>query len=64
VEIKEAKEIIKAGLAWASWTEEQREAMKVALIAMIDVESIKDFCINCDGDERKIQPYEILDLLK
>lgn len=30
MEIKEAKEIIQAGFAWANWTDEQKEAFKVA----------------------------------
>ncbi|MEC0341990.1 MULTISPECIES: hypothetical protein [Bacillus] len=29
--LKEAKEIIQAGFAWANWTEEQKEAMKLAI---------------------------------
>lgn len=64
MEIKEAKEILKAGLAWANWTDEQKEAMRLAYTAMVDVENVKSFCIDCDGDERAIQPYEILDLLR
>lgn len=39
--IKEAQKIIHAGLAWASWTDEQQAAMKVALQAMVDVERIE-----------------------
>ncbi|TWJ95210.1 hypothetical protein [Bacillus licheniformis] len=31
MELKEAKEIIKAGCAWANWTDEQKEAMKLAI---------------------------------
>jgi hypothetical protein len=31
---KEAKEIIKAGFAWSNWTEEQREAFKLAYNAI------------------------------
>jgi transcription termination factor Rho len=38
MELKEAKEIIEAGVAWANWTEEQKEAMKVAWNAMNKVE--------------------------
>lgn len=64
MEIKRAKEILSAGFAWADWTDEQREAMKVAYIAMVDKENIKKFCIDCDRNERTIQPHEILDLIK
>lgn len=32
--IKEAQEIIRAGLVWASWTDEQQAAMKLALKAL------------------------------
>jgi len=64
MEIKEAKEIIKTGLAWANWTDEQKEAMGLAYTAMVNVENIKSFCIDCNGDERAIQSYEILDLIK
>jgi hypothetical protein len=38
VEIKEAKEILEAGFAWASWTDEQRKAVKVAYTAMLEAE--------------------------
>jgi predicted type IV restriction endonuclease len=31
MELKEAREIIRAGIAWADWTEEQKEAMRTAL---------------------------------
>lgn len=64
MEIKEAKEVIKAGLAWASWTDEQKKAMMIAYKSMLDVESIKDFCADCDMNKRTIQPFEILDFLK
>ncbi|MEI5909438.1 hypothetical protein WAK64_20630 [Bacillus spongiae] len=39
--IKEAKQIIHAGLAWANWTDEQKEAMKVALQCMIRIEKLE-----------------------
>lgn len=58
MDIKEAKEIIKAGFTWANWTEEQKEAMKIAYKSMVAIEDIKGFCIDCDGDRRAIQPYE------
>lgn len=32
--IKEAQKIIRAGLAWANWTDEQQTAMKMALMAL------------------------------
>lgn len=54
MKIKEAKEVIRAGLAWANWTEEQKKAMEIAYKSMSDVEEIKSHCINCDGDERAI----------
>lgn len=28
------------------------------------INTIKSHSINCDGDERTIQPYEILDIIK
>jgi hypothetical protein len=34
MKIKEAKEIIRAGLAWGNWTEKQQEAMKIAYKSM------------------------------
>jgi hypothetical protein len=64
VEIKEAKEILKAGAAWANWTDEQRKAMQIAYKSMCDVESVREFCTHCDADERSIQPFEVLDLIK
>jgi hypothetical protein len=64
MEIKEAKEVLSAGFAWANWTDKQREAMRIAYKSMVAVEEIRKHCINCDGDERAIQPYEILDLIK
>lgn len=30
MDIKEAKEVIQAGFAWANWTSEQKEAFKIA----------------------------------
>ena len=38
MEIKEAKEILKAGLAWANWTEEQTKAVTVAYLSMLQME--------------------------
>lgn len=38
MEIKEAKQIMGAGLAWANWTGEQREAMKIAYKSMTKIE--------------------------
>lgn len=35
---KEAKEIIEAGFAWANWTEEQKQAFKIAYEAINKVE--------------------------
>ena len=63
MKIKEAKEIIRAGVAWANWTEEQKQAMEIAYKSLSDVEEIKSHCINCDGDERSVQPHEILDII-
>lgn len=40
MEIKEAKEIIEAGLIWANWTEEQREALNIALDSMNKMEEL------------------------
>lgn len=34
---QEAKEIIQAGLAWADWTAEQKEAMAIAVKAIHDI---------------------------
>ncbi|PAD70856.1 hypothetical protein CHH83_01260 [Bacillus sp. 7586-K] len=41
MEIKEAKEFLRAGFAWANWTDEQREAMKVAYTSMVNIEKIE-----------------------
>lgn len=41
MEIKEAKEILRAGYAWANWTAEQKEAMKIAYDSMELVEKLK-----------------------
>lgn len=40
MEIKEAKEIIEAGLVWANWTEEQREAFNIALDSLSKMEEL------------------------
>lgn len=40
--VKEAAEIIGAGLAWAQWTPKQREALEVARQSMDELERIKD----------------------
>jgi DNA-binding FadR family transcriptional regulator len=40
MELKEAKEIIRAGLAWANWTDEQKEAMRIALESIDKVEQL------------------------
>ncbi len=41
MEIKEATEIIHAGLAWANWTDEQQVAMREALKCMYKLEEIR-----------------------
>lgn len=41
MELKEAKEVIQAGLSGTDWTDEQKEAMKVALVYMNQVEELK-----------------------
>lgn len=38
---KEAKEIIRAGFAWANWTEEQKKAFKLAYEAIDKAEHLK-----------------------
>lgn len=40
MEIKEAQEIIRAGLAWANWTDEQKEAMRMAIESMDKVKEL------------------------
>lgn len=39
--IKEAKEIVRAGYSWSNWTEEQKKAMELAYKSMSDIEEIK-----------------------
>lgn len=39
--IKEAKEIIRAGFAWAGWTDEQKEAFKLAYESIDNAEQLK-----------------------
>jgi hypothetical protein len=34
MELKEAKEIIQAGIAWANWTVDQQNAMRTALVSL------------------------------
>lgn len=41
MELKEAKEIVRAGLAWANWTDEQKEAMKTMLEGVALLEQVK-----------------------
>lgn len=38
MDAKEAKEIIRAGFAWANWTAEQKEAFKISYNAIEKVE--------------------------
>lgn len=45
---KEAKEIIRAGFAWANWTDEQKEAFKLAYEAIEKAEQVEK--ILCCGD--------------
>lgn len=64
VELKEAKEIIQAGAAWANWTEEQKEAMRVAYNSLSAIEKIKKHCVYCGANKQTIRPNEILELLE
>ncbi|GIN38397.1 hypothetical protein HYI36_05115 [Bacillus sp. Gen3] len=41
MEQKEAKEIIRAGFAWANWNDEQKEAFKLAYEALDKVELLE-----------------------
>ncbi len=41
MDIKEAKEIIRAGFAWANWTDEQKAAFKIAYECMEKVEALE-----------------------
>lgn len=41
MDIKEAKEVIRAGFAWAGWSDYQKEAMTTAYEAMEKVEELK-----------------------
>jgi DNA-binding transcriptional regulator GbsR (MarR family) len=40
LDVKEAKEIIRAGFAWANWTEEQKQAFKFAYESIDKVEQL------------------------
>ncbi|MBU5261995.1 hypothetical protein [Bacillus atrophaeus] len=62
--VKEAKEIIRAGAAWANWTEEQKEAMRVAYSSLSAIEKIKKHCVYCEANEHTIRPNEVLKLLE
>lgn len=42
MELKEAQRVIHAGLAFASWTDEQQAAMREALKCMQQIEQIKE----------------------
>lgn len=42
MKLKEARHIIHAGLAWANWTDEQREAMNLALSYMKDEKELNE----------------------
>lgn len=42
LEISEAIKIINAGLAWASWTDEQQAAMKLALGALFTQRNVTE----------------------
>lgn len=41
MERSEAKEIIRAGFAWASWTEEQKQAFAIAYESINKLESLE-----------------------
>lgn len=49
MEAKEARKIIQAGFVWANWTEEQKEAMKVAWQSMDEVEGLRKEVIGLRG---------------
>lgn len=42
MDIKEAKEIIRAGFAWGNWTDEQKQAFSVAWDCMNECEEINN----------------------
>lgn len=46
MDFKESAEIIKAGLIWANWTDEQQTAMKKALITMQRYENVVAEAVN------------------
>jgi hypothetical protein len=48
MDLKEAKEIIRAGFAWANWTDEQKQAIKLAYEAIDKFEEL----------EKKMTEYE------
>ena len=55
MEIKEAKKVIQAGLAWANWTEEQQTAMRTALQSMETLEQIKEAYEDRVGDIESLE---------
>lgn len=56
MDLKETKEIIHAGLAWASWTDEQQAAMREALKCIHMVEQIKE-----EAEELYAEEIDLLD---
>lgn len=54
--LKETKEIIHAGLAWANWTDEQQAAMREALKCVHLVEQIRD-----EAEELYEEKIDLLD---
>ncbi|MCD7911077.1 hypothetical protein KC480_05995 [Bacillus velezensis] len=56
--VKEAKEIIRAGAAWANWTEKQQEAMRVAYNSFSAIEKIKKHCVYCDANKHTMISFQ------
>lgn len=54
MDANEAKEIIKVGFAWANWTDEQKQAFKLAYEALDKVESAKEIF----KDIEKVQTWD------
>lgn len=53
MDIKESKEIIRAGFAWANWTDEQKAAFKTAYECMEKVEAL-------EGNQEQLEKLEKL----
>jgi hypothetical protein len=61
---KEAKEIIRAGFAWANWTDEQKEAFKLAYDAIDKAERNEKALKDVAANYGRISPLGLLEIVQ